>query len=102
MGRIVGAVVLAALDYGNRFRVQELHSTKGWKPPYTTSARRFPWAPVIGAFHPAPNRKERQPSDAGRLMRNRTPSVVAKVDLMAHGWYRRKMLLQEAEAASHG
>lgn len=63
-GRIVGAQVLAI----GRFviKVQELHSTKGWKPPCLVSKSRFPWAPVIGTFSwiggcgPQPDRKRLQ------------------------------------------
>ena len=80
-------------------RVQELHSTKGWRPSALVNANHFPWKPVVGAFHWRPNPKKRHyPSDAGRWMRNRTPIVGPKPDLMAHGWYRRKMRLEAQHA----
>jgi hypothetical protein len=95
-GRIVGALVLGRVISRKTkqtvgYLVQELHSTKGWKPRYSVPASRFPWAPSAGVFCWAdgcgPQRKidDVQP-------------VIPERMLLRHGWYRRK-LRKEAELA---
>lgn len=84
-GRIVGAVVLKVIPkrFGLDVFLQQLHSTKGWKPPHIERWRGL--APVVGAFHwvggCGPNRPS---SDFFRYYD--IPRA-----LLRHGWYRRKV-----------
>ena len=48
---------------------------------------------IIDAPAPAPKvRKDRPPSDPGRLMRNRTPVLPRQANLFVHDWFRREAL----------
>jgi len=96
-GKIVGAVVLGRVishltGRAMAYRVQELHSTKGWRPVYEVPTRRFAWSPVVGAFHWADGcGPRRDPPDEAR--------IIPEKALLRHGWYRRK-LRKEAERAA--
>lgn len=96
-GRIAGVAVLAIAE--GRVFIQELHSTKGWRHPIVVSERRFAWLPVVGTFSPA-TRAPRLlgPLNTGRLHLNRGLAQVRRVNLMAHGWYRRQMIAEAANA----
>ncbi len=95
-GRIIGAQVLAVrTNFFGTFevRVQELHSTKGWKTPTWVSARRFGWNPVIGRFSWSagcgPHR---------HTIGTDAVNLVSEKALMRHGWYRRKKRQEAAHA----
>jgi hypothetical protein len=94
-GRIVGAMVLGVTRHS--VFMQELHSTKGWRLPALVRRERFGGRPMLGRFHRAPSKPHMFGSDAGRWMRNRPvhPLHPDDVDLMAHGWYRRKIRLAD-------
>ena len=92
-GRIVGCLVLGRVispwtKVTVRYLVQELHSTKGWKPRTEVSASRFPWLPPSGSFcwtggcGPRKSVSELVP-------------VITEKSLMRHGWYRRKKRKEE-------
>lgn len=98
-GRIVGALILGRIISSVtkrpvRYLVQELHSTKGWKPRTEVRAEKFPWALPVGVFcwtnGCGPHRREIV--DAVNLTSEKA--------LLRHGWYRRK-LRKEAERARH-
>lgn len=76
-GCIIGAKVLAERPYG-RYLMQELHSTKGWQPPFVA---RSPVPLRIGRFHRKSNLKDRLPADAGRYMPNRVIHVLSEQQL---------------------
>ncbi len=50
-GRIIGARVLEVMPmrFGLDVKLQQLHSTKGWKAPHIERWRGMP--PVVGSFH---------------------------------------------------
>jgi hypothetical protein len=93
-------------EYGGGFVEvfhHDLHPTKGWRlvKHFMSRIAHKDWlkTPLVQRFW-----KRGLPSlaygtsDAGRWMRNRDVLVLRpqQVDLMAHGWYRRKMKLEEA------
>lgn len=106
-GRIVGAVILAEeistlTGFPTRVLVQELHSTKGWKPVYWRRWNSF-HAPVIGAFHWESSTRPHQRKQATDAMFSRVvvgdQYCVSHKALMRHSWYRRKMRKQQEAAA---
>lgn len=88
--QILGRVISPITKRTVRYLVQELHSTKGWRPRSEASADRFPFPPPVGAFCWSRGCGPKPPPAAvdPRLM---NPNV-----LLRHGWYRRK-LRKEAE-----
>jgi hypothetical protein len=81
----------------------DLYPTKGWRfaKRYRDRLMRSDWLKVEDGyteFVPNPHATVRRdavigPSDAGRLMRGRTPRPMPITErmLMRHGWYRRKL-----------
>lgn len=98
-GKIIGAAIVAV---GKRsVLVNELHSTKGWRGLREVPLRFFPWAPIAGTFSRRPNNKQRDPSDPGRLMRNRRP-FAGEPDEKAklrHAWYRKQKFWEAVRAS---
>jgi len=103
-GRIIGAVVLGAVTRGGTligYRVQELHSTKGWRKPFLIGRSHFPFGAIVGAFHKRHNTMPRLSADPGRLMPNRTltgPVPVRRGREFVHAW-QRKQKEKEANVA---
>lgn len=108
-GKIIGAKVIARVDFFNHsgvryafgWRIQELHSTKGWQRSHVVGKKDLPYDVMIGEFHRCPNHKRRDPSDAGRWMRNRRPfsGEPDEKAKLRHAWYR-KQKAREAFRAS--
>jgi len=90
-GRIIGALILEEkIDqdaflrgYPTEVKVQQLHSTKGWKAPHWERWRSVD-APVRGAFHWA--------SGCGpHRSKSLLQPIINPRALLRHGWYRRKL-----------
>lgn len=96
-GRIVGALVLGRVINHRtkrvvRYLVQELHSTKGWKPRTEVAESRFPWGPIPGEYCRRHFEFKIETSDAGRWMRNRelAPTKLNPKRALVHAWQRKE------------